>query len=146
VIAVAKVQKSILNNAPVEEVFAFVENPSNMPDVWPSLERVTDVERQPNGGYCCKYIYRIVGMRFEGYTDLVEHVPNQRIVTHSKIGIEGTLRWTFQPEGNGTRLTIEAEYSVPVPLVGKIAAALLVRQYQQEAETLLANIKAKLEA
>jgi uncharacterized membrane protein len=143
---VAKLQKSIVINAPVEEVFAFVENPSNMPDVWPSLERVTDVERQSNGGYTCNYIDRIVGMRFEGHTDLVEHVPNQRIVTYSKIGIEGTLRWTFQPEGNGARLTIETEYSVPVPLVGKIAAALLVRQYGQEAETLLANIKTRIEA
>lgn len=142
----ANVRKSILLNSPVEEVFAFVENPSNMPDVWPSLERVTDVERQPNGGYSCNYIYRIAGMRFEGHTDLVEHVPNQRIVTRSKIGMEGIVRWTFQPEGNGTRLTIEAEYIVPMPLVGKIAAALLVHPNEREAETLLTNIKAKQEA
>jgi uncharacterized membrane protein len=146
VIAVANVRKSILLNSPVEEVFAFVENPSNMPDVWPSLERVADVERQPNGGYRCNYVYRIAGMRFEGHTDLIEYVPNQRIVTRSKIGMEGIVRWTFQPEGNGTRLTIEAEYIVPMPLVGKIAAALLVHPNEREAETLLTNIKAKQEA
>jgi hypothetical protein len=35
---------------------------------------------------------------------------------------------------------------VPVPLVGKIAEAILVRQHAQEAKTLLANIKARLEA
>jgi uncharacterized membrane protein len=143
---VATVQKSILINSRVEEVFAFVENPSNMPEVWPSLERVTAIERQPNGGYSCTYVYRIVGMRFEGRMDLVEHVLNQRIVTRSKIGMEGTVCWIFQPEGNSTRLSIEAVYSVPVPVVGKIAAALLVRQNEQEAETLLANIKAKQEA
>jgi uncharacterized membrane protein len=143
---VANVQRSILINAPVEQVFAFVEDPRNMPDVWPSVERVTAVEPRPDGGYTCNYVYRIAGMRFEGHTDLLEHVPNQCIVTRSKIGMEGTLRWTFQAEGDGTRVTLEAEYSVPVPLVGGIAAALLVRPNEREAETLFANIKAKLEA
>jgi uncharacterized membrane protein len=145
-ITVANVQQSILINLPVEDVFAFVENPSNLPDVWPSLERIIDVERQPNGWYSASYVYRIAGMSFEGHTNLVEYVPNQRIVTRSKAGVEGTLGWVFQPEGSGTHLTIEAEYNVPVPLVGMIAEALLVRMHAREAKTLLANIKAKLEA
>jgi uncharacterized membrane protein len=143
---VAKVQQTILINAPVEEVFAFVENPSNLPDLWPSLERITHVERQPNGWYSANYVYRIAGMRFEGHTDLIEYVPNQRIITRSKAGVEGTLGWIFQSEGGGTRLTIEADYTASVPVVGKIAEALLVRQHEQEAKILLANIKAKLEA
>jgi hypothetical protein len=88
----------------------------------------------------------MVGMRFEGTTEDVEFVPNQRTVSKSKGGIENTIVGAFQPENGGTRMTLDIEYTVPVPLLGKLAEAFIVRVNEREVETLLANLKDRLEA
>jgi hypothetical protein len=43
-------------------------------------------------------------------------------------------------------VTFEAEYAVHVPLLNKLAESFLVKLNEGEAETLLANVKAKMEA
>jgi uncharacterized protein YndB with AHSA1/START domain len=143
---VAQVEKSIVISAPVEKVFAFVSDPANLPSVWPALEQVTNVTPAANGGSSSDYVYNMGGMRFSGHNEAIEFVPNTRLTTRSKSGIESTVTFSFAPEGAGTRATFLAEYIVPVPLLGKLAEALLVRQNEQQAETLLANLKAKMEA
>ena len=45
-----------------------------------------------------------------------------------------------------TKATFVAEYTVPVPLLGKLAESLIVKQNEREAEMLLANVKARMEA
>jgi hypothetical protein len=45
-----------------------------------------------------------------------------------------------------TQVTFEIEYSIPIPLLGKFAEAFLVKMNEREAETLLANLKARMES
>jgi uncharacterized membrane protein len=142
---VAKVQKTTAIAAPVEKVFAFMLEPSNLPEVWPSMVEVKDVQRQPNGGYNFSWVYKMAGMRIDGASETIELVPNQRVVTRSTKGIQSKFIWTYGPEGGGTRLTVEVEYTVPVPVLGKIAEAVIVKQNEHEAEVLLANLKARME-
>ncbi|HEV2238716.1 MAG TPA: SRPBCC family protein [Ktedonobacterales bacterium] len=142
----ARVEKSIVVNASVEKVFAFASDPANLPSIWPALEQVTNVTPEANGGSSSDYVYNMGGMRFSGHNEAIEFVPNARVATRSKSGIESTVTFTFAPESGGTRVTFLAEYIVPVPLLGKIAEVLLARQNEQQAETLLANLKAKMEA
>jgi uncharacterized protein YndB with AHSA1/START domain len=46
----AKIEKSILINAPVEKVFAFTAEPNNLLEIWPSMLEIKNVESVPNGG------------------------------------------------------------------------------------------------
>ncbi len=55
------------------------------------------------------------------------------------------MTWTFQAQGTGTKVSFEAEYTVPVPLLGKLAEAFMVRANEHEAETILANLKDRME-
>jgi uncharacterized protein YndB with AHSA1/START domain len=143
---VARIEKSIVVNAPVEKVFAFVSDPANLPSIWPALEQITNVTTEANGGSSSDYVYNMGGMRFSGHNEAIDFVPNARVATRSKAGIESTVTFNFAPESGGTRVTFVAEYVVPVPLLGKIAEVLLARQNEQQGETLLANLKAKMEA
>ena len=43
-------------------------------------------------------------------------------------------------------LTTEIEYSVPVPVLGRLAEALVVKMNEREAELVLANLKSRMEA
>ena len=142
----AKVEKSATINAPVEKVFGYISEPANLPEIWPSMVEVKDVQRLPNGGNSFGWVYKMAGMRFEGTSEDTEIVANQRSVSKSKGGIDSTITWTFQPEAGGTKVTFEAEYTVPVPLVGKLAESFIVKQNEREAELILANLKAKMEA
>ncbi|MBU1878413.1 MAG: SRPBCC family protein [Chloroflexi bacterium] len=142
----SRIEKTITINAPVEQVFGYISDPANLPEIWPSMEEVQDVLWLPTGGTSFQWVYKMAGMRFEGASETTEYIPNQRIVTQSTTGIANTFTWTYQSEDGGTRVTLEVAYTVPVPLLGKLAAALIVRQNEREAETLLANLKARMEA
>jgi hypothetical protein len=55
------------------------------------------------------------------------------------------LVWVYEAEEGGTKLTMQAEYVVPVPLLGKLAEVIIVKQNENEADALLANLKARVE-
>ena len=110
------------------------------------MVEVKDVQRLPNGGHSYTWVYKMAGMRFEGTDQETEYVANQRIVSESKGGIQGTITWVSQAEDGRTGVTFQGEYTVPVPLLGKLAESILVKQNEREIDSLLANLKAKMEA
>jgi uncharacterized protein YndB with AHSA1/START domain len=142
----AKLESSVTINAPVEKVFEYASKPENLPEFWPSLIEVSNVKELPNGGYSYDFVYKIFGMRLTGSIEETEVVPNERLVNLSTGGIESRNTWLFQPEDDGTNFTIEAEYTVPVPLLGKFAEAVIVRQLEKEGEIILDNLKTMMEA
>jgi len=142
----AKLQKSITINAPVEKVFAYLSDPKNLPEIWPSMVEIKDVQPASGGGYNFGWVYKMAGMRFEGASETTEEIPNERTVTKSTKGIESHFVWTYKPENDGTKLTVDIEYKVPVPLLGKLAESFILKQNDQEGDTLLANLKARMEA
>lgn len=141
----AKITRSITIHAPVEKVFAYMSEPANLPEVWPSMVEVKDVKPLPAGGYKFGWTYKMAGMRFEGASETTESIANQRVVTKSTKGIASTFVWMYEPKNGGTKMTLEVEYVVPVPLLGKLAEAFIVKQNEHEAEVMLANLKARME-
>ncbi len=86
----------------------------------------------------------MAGMRLEGTSEGVESIANQRIVSKTKGGVESTQTWMFQPEGDGTKVTFEVEYTVPIPVLGKLAEAIIVKMNEHEGEVILANLKTRM--
>jgi uncharacterized protein YndB with AHSA1/START domain len=141
----ATVKKSITIKAPVDKVFEYINVPINLPEIWPSMVEAKDVQRLPNGGNKFRWVYKMAGMRFEGISEDIEVVPNQQVVSKTEGGLESTVTWLVQPEGGGTKVTFQGEYTVPIPLLGKLAEAFIVKQNEHEADVLLANLKARME-
>ncbi len=142
----AEIKRSISIDAPVEKVFAHIDNPSNLPVVWPSLVEVKDIEELPTGGKKYNWVYKMAGVRLEGTTETTDYVANQRLVTNVYGGVDSTFVWEFLPEGDGTKLNLSIEYIVPVPVLGKLAEGLIVKLNEREADTLVANLRDRLEA
>ena len=142
----AKVRKSITINAPVEKVFAYIVDPMNLPEFWPSMVEVTDVEPLPNGSSNFRWVYKMAGVRFEGKTEQVEYIANQRTVSKNEGGVSSTITWAFEPTDGGTEVVFDADYTVHLPVLRRLAEAFLVKQNEHEAELLLANLKARMEA
>jgi uncharacterized protein YndB with AHSA1/START domain len=132
--------------APPDQVFGYVTVPTNLPEIWPSLVEVRDVEPLPHGGNRFNWTYKMAGMQFKGTCEDTEVVANECVLSENSGGILSTITWRFQPDFGGTRVTFEADYTVPIPLLGKLAEAYIVRQNEREAELLLANLRARMEA
>jgi uncharacterized membrane protein len=142
----AKITRDVFVNAPVDEVFAYHSNPANQIEYWPSMIEIKDVERLPGGGMKYRWTYKMVGIRLEGLTETIEFVRNERVVTRSRGGIEATYTFEYMKEDEGTRVRMEVDYKLPVPVVGKVAEAFVLKFNEREAETVLANLKDRLEA
>ena len=128
----------------MEKVFDYISEPSNLPEIWPSLVEVKDVQRLPDGTKF-RWVYKMAGIHLEGTTEGDDSVANQRIVSKTKGGVESTQTWMFQPEGNETKVTFEVEYTVPIPALDKLAEAIIVKMNEQEGEVILANLKTRME-
>jgi len=85
-------------------------------------------------------------MRFQGESTITEYVPDTKVVHKSKGGIASTWTWTFEPENGGTKVNLTVEYTIPVPVLGKFAERLVLRQNEREADLGMASLKARLEA
>jgi uncharacterized protein YndB with AHSA1/START domain len=140
----ATIKSTITINAPVEKVFEY-SKPENLPEFWPSLVEVRNIEQLPNGGYRWDWKYKMAGMSFNGSSEHVEFVENQRTVAKST-GIESTITWSYEPVAGGTKMTAETDYKIPGSLLGKVAEGFITKMNENESETILANIKARLEA
>ena len=131
--------------APVQQVYDFINQPTNLPGVWPSLIEVSNVVPRA-GGHDWDWTYKMLGVRLKGHTKLEEAQPGRLLRTMSEGAIVSSFRWTFQGlNGSGTRLTCEIDYTMPTPVIGKLAEALAVKLNKREADALLANIKEVME-
>jgi uncharacterized membrane protein len=92
-----------------------------------------------------RWTYKMAGFTLEGESVALEFIPNERIVTKSKSGIVSTWTWVFGAENGGTRIDLTVDYEVPVPVLGKLAEALVVRQNERELDKGLATIKGRFE-
>ena len=138
------VRKEVVVHAPVERVFAYINEPTTLADWLPSM---VGVQRVIGTGLGQQYewTYKMAGLLLRGQSTIVEMVPNRRAV-HQSIGTIGSV-WTYtlEPHEGGTALAIEVEYTVPIPVLGRLAEKLAVRRDARDLEAALVNVKETLE-
>lgn len=140
----AKVERSITINTPVKKVFAYITDPANRMEWLPSTTDVRDVTglgvRQRWG-----YTYKMAGISLKGENEVTEFTSNQRYAHKSTGGIVSTWTYTFNPVAGGTRLSLVVEYTIPVPVLGKMAKRLVLLRNGREVNFAMATIKERLE-
>lgn len=141
----ATIEKTITVHTPPEHVFRFIEDPHNILEVLPSLLTVRDVERLTNGGRRFKWSYKMVGVHFEGICETqIYHFGHQAVYkTHG--GLDSTITWNLQPITEGTQINLKIDYKVPLPLIGRLTEAYIIRQNDHEAECFLESLKTRIE-
>jgi len=140
----ARVERSITINAPVEKVFAYIANPVNEMEWFASISDIRDIKGQ-GVGMTYGYTFKLTGLPLKGESEILEYTPNQKYVTKSKGGISSNWTWTLNAEDGGTRVNVVVEYSIPIPVLGRFSEKLAMGQIEREADMAAANIKAILE-
>jgi len=140
----AKISRKATINAPVEKVFSYLNNPMNQLEWLPSITSVRNVNGEGKG-QTFSWTYKMAGLPLTGKTETVEYVPNKRFVIKSSGGITSMWTWQFSKAEGKTELDLALEYTVPVPVLGKLAEKLVQRQNAREATLAMANIKNRME-
>jgi uncharacterized membrane protein len=136
---------SIVVQASTDRVFAYVDEPMNLPIWLPFIVAVHDVIGT-GAGQQFEWTSKMAGLVLHGQSTVVEHAPNKCGV-HQTIGmVRSTFGYAVEPHEKGTRLTLKVEYSIPVPVVGRLAEHVLLRRNVRELEVGLATIKEVLES
>jgi uncharacterized protein YndB with AHSA1/START domain len=141
-----RIKKSIDINAPVDRAFEYVTKPENLLHIWPSLVEVHNVKMSPDGLNEFDWTYKMIGFRFHGHSKTVQSKPGEYAEAKNEGGIPSTVRWSFERRGAGCRVTFDAEYRIPTPVIGRLAEAAASKINEREAEMLLANLKTTCEA
>ena len=139
------INNSINISAPVEKVFAYVTDPMNLPEWFVGMTEVTDVSGSGVGQHS-RWTYTMIGIPFHGDSKLTEHVPNERLVYEQEGGITSTMTFTFAPHESGTKLGLDMDYTIPVPVLGKLAEKIVFKRNQREAQMSMENIKERMES
>lgn len=137
------IDREVLIEAPIELIFDYVSDPRNLPEFWSSLIKIKDVECLPNSGYSARWLYKMAGMYFSGTAEYSKISPNSFFVIKTKGDIKSTITWTFRSRENITRVTLTIEYKIPIPLLGKLAEAIILKINAQEADLMMANLQAR---
>jgi ribosome-associated toxin RatA of RatAB toxin-antitoxin module len=141
-----KIERSIIINSPVREVFDYIADPKLTTEWLPGMIETKDINQTEKGvGSTHNWIYKMIGMRFEGKNITDEFVKDKKIVIRSEGSIKTLWNWNFELYDHGTKIDLSVEYTIPMPVLGKIAEAIVLRQNEREADLALANIKAKME-
>jgi carbon monoxide dehydrogenase subunit G len=112
-------------DVPPATAFAYLVDPeTSMPGM--SMEVIH--ETTDGLGSVWRYEERFLGMRFTGIFVVTEYVKNKRIKGEYSGGLEqGEGMWTFKRAAGGTDVTVESRFRVRIPIVGGLAARLMMR-------------------
>lgn len=139
-----KLRHSIEIEAPASVVFKFVEDPNKLWPLDPSGMEVSDEKITTEGlGSTYQLSYKMLGMRFSVEMTRTDQVVDSLIEEKSPVG--GTYRWLVDDEGDYTRLTLEFDFTTPVPFLDKALMVTVGRHTDEEIKEMLSAIKAELE-
>ncbi|MHB1874540.1 MAG: SRPBCC family protein [Streptosporangiaceae bacterium] len=141
-------RRSIHIEAPVEKVFGFFldtfRDPSEFADLAPGNPRYDEVKATKDGvGSYASWHARVYGLPMHGFDVVTDVVPGRHISQRSSNPMAGTWDYGFEPEGSGTKLTMEHRaasfWSVP-PMRGLLDLAV-----DRMNEPVMERVKATIE-
>lgn len=118
---------------PLEEVFAFFENPLNLARITPDsvgFEILTPPPIVMKAGLVLDYTIRVFGMRVHWTTIITDYEPPHRF---ADVQLKGPYEFwhhthSFKAVDGGTHMVDDVLYLVPFGPLGKIANSLLVKR------------------
>jgi len=140
-----EVSESVEIDAPVADVFVFMDDPANHVTVTPSLAAAQNVEGLPNGRKRLDYTFRMASVSLSGELEEVERTENEHMLFEMRGQLSGAIELEFEAVDGGTRLTYIGRYEVPGRVLSAVARPFVARYNERELSTTLANVRTHVE-
>jgi carbon monoxide dehydrogenase subunit G len=137
---------STLVDRPMQDVFAFLSNPLNLPK-WQSM--IANIEQVTPGavgvGSKYKVAAEMMGRKIDGLMEVTTFAPPDKFGFTNQAGpMQVNITVTLKPVGTGAKIALHAEGNPGG--VFKIAEGILANQVKSQMEANLAKLKSVLEA
>jgi len=141
-----KIETSVTINRPVEDVWKFISNWENFAQWDRGVLEVRQTSEGPTAvGSTLQSVRLILGLRGIGALRVTEYEPNKLLaVKGSAASVSGSIRFTFEPIGDGTQLTETRE--VELGGLWKLIAPIILPMQETQGRNDLANVKRVLES
>lgn len=141
------VSETVAIDAPLSDVFAYMDDPHNQAEITPSLSDVRSVEDRGDDGKRLDYTYTMAGVSLDGTLETTTYEPESRVVFDMVEGpLSGELTWEFETTDDETRVTYSASYELPSSVLEAVVRPFAERYNERELETALQNLKTRLES
>jgi len=138
------ISKSIVIEAPRGKIFDYIADPMTAEEWSPALEKITKVTGE-GVGQQTEWVYKLAGLRFSGKSIIREVDSPTRYTLESVAGILSNLIFTLDNYDGGTKLNLNIEYTISIPVLGKLLEKITMGQNKKIADQVLNIIKAKME-
>ncbi len=143
-----KFEVAVEINRPIDEVFAYLDDPTKTPE-WNSIvEEARPSETPVRRGTTISSRARFLGRKIESTFEIVEHVPNKTFVQRTEKPFPFTITTLFEAAGNGTRVkgVFEGEPGGFFKLGEPILARIAKKQFQAQLDTVKELLEARTPA
>ena len=138
-------ERSFFVNRPVEEVWAFVSEPSNHPKFSSAISAEWISEAPPDVGSEYRVVGRFLGRNVELESEITSWQPPHQYSSQTVNGpIATKSQWTFTTQDGGTLATLSGEAEIGGFF--KIAESLVGKQIDKQMTSDLSGLKLMLEA
>jgi uncharacterized membrane protein len=136
----------ILIDRPVEEVFAFISNPMNLPKWQSMVAKVEPASSDPvGGGSKFKIQSELMGRKIDGVMEITDFEPFGKFGFKNVAGpVQVHATVSLKTAGTGTRLNLSGQ-GEPGGMF-KLAEGILANQVKSQMEDNLKRLKSVLEA
>jgi carbon monoxide dehydrogenase subunit G len=144
----ALIEKSAVVDAPIEAVYDYMDDPTNVPDFAPGVERVEVLRRTDERvGDSFRLIYRVIGIDFPITFAVTEAERPHTLASRMEGAMTGEFRWQLDDPDGGTEIRLRIDYEVKGGAVGRAFDALMLeRMNEKNAEQMVENLKARAES
>jgi len=141
-----KIERSVLVNAPSEQVYRVWRRLANLPRFMSYLERVDELDARRS-----RWTVRVpAGVAVTWDAELINDVPNEVIawktIDTKLIDHAGSVRFERAPDGRGTIVRVSMQYAPPAGEVGHALARALGQDPASQIDKDLVQFKRAMEA
>lgn len=124
------VEQAIVIAAPVETVFGFIaDKPERQPEWWTQFELQERVSPPPTDlGSVSHYVYNMLGVTIKGEHEVIGIDRPEYLHVKTTSGIDSAFEFFFQPDEDGTRLTVRVNYRLPGSVIGQLLNRVIIEQ------------------
>ena len=142
-----RVEKQITIDAPCEEVWEVIGDPSNWPRLMHGITRFDQKgEQEPGVGARYSMRMRVGSADVGGLIEIVEYDENRDMAWTSITGIDQRGRWRVrEAPGGATTVTLRLSYDAPGGILATIADRLSAPMVADHLEQSLENLRRELE-
>jgi uncharacterized membrane protein len=140
------VEKTVQLNAPFQTVFHYLKDPIHLTAYCEHIIEISSVEPHTSTSVKFHWVYKNLGLRFEGEAVLNYEKEGQQLNIHFWGGIRGSLMWRLHSLGKASSLETFIDYTLPIQILKKHSLDQVLRYTELSVSQAIMSLKAILEA